>query len=251
MDYLRQLVVSGGGPELKQHIRRQQFGLIVSACPPDVTSDIISADASDIPHYQSGVFAVETFVLHENRLDPLLRQRIVESFSQTARQIEQSLKAGQAVLIHCSAGLHRSPAIALAAMLSMGVDTKEALKALYKIRPAAKYNGFNSKTNWVAFFQKDVLGRADVMDLYMKQHRVLAVASYLSAIINSDIADDYPAAIDVLTKAYETNTLIGLNREEGAPVEDDIPLYIGQAKDNALALTGAPLCELVKRRLRI
>ena len=80
-------------------------------------------------------------------IDDNEREKIYKYFSETNKFIENGLKDGYGVLVHCAGGVSRSATIVIAYMMStMNIDVKNALSILKQYRLCVSPNrGFLSQ----------------------------------------------------------------------------------------------------------
>lgn len=63
-------------------------------------------------------------------------------------EVSAALDAGESVLLHCSAGLHRTGMIAYALLRRRGLDPGAALDVLDRLRPLARAEATPERLNW-------------------------------------------------------------------------------------------------------
>lgn len=247
MDYAQLLTISGGPQEISALIRQQKFDLIVSANDPSTTHEILPDDARAIPHYQSHVFSVGMIESLMNQGIGAINQHIVQAFFETSKLITAAWKREENVLVHCRQGFHRSSAIAIAAMMFMGADTAQAMRVIHQIR-APQYHEQRSGMDDVELFQNALDLKADAIEMYQRQHQVLAVADAMAQVLRAGRADTMDAATDYLLKSQMLGCIGRYLRDDFAAITDDLDGHIQRAKQDAITLTGQCLTELVAQK---
>jgi protein-tyrosine phosphatase len=79
----------------------------------------------------------------------------VELFADVARQLAQRIAAGQAVAIHCRAGIGRSTTMAACVLILLGVDGEDALNMIASAR-GLEVPETEAQRQWILDFSRAV-----------------------------------------------------------------------------------------------
>jgi len=79
----------------------------------------------------------------------------VELFADVARQLAERIAAGQAVAIHCRAGIGRSTTMAACVLILLGVDGEDALNMIASAR-GLEVPETEAQRQWILDFSRAV-----------------------------------------------------------------------------------------------
>jgi protein-tyrosine phosphatase len=119
-----------GGEALDGQMARLAHGMVdhvVSLLEPDEAADLGLADEGGAAERNGVGFYNFPIVDHGVPADVIYYRRV-------AHAIDRRLNAGQAILIHCRAGLGRAPSLAIAALIEGGMNVDEAILRVGRAR---------------------------------------------------------------------------------------------------------------------
>lgn len=119
-----------GGEALDRQMARLAHGMVdhvVSLLEPDEAADLGLADEAAAAERNGVGFYNFPITDHGVPADVVHYRRV-------AHAIDRRLKAGQAIVVHCRAGLGRAPSLAIAALIEGGMNVDEAILRVGKAR---------------------------------------------------------------------------------------------------------------------
>lgn len=244
MDYTKQLVICGGKGELRQYLRSDKFSLLVSVVDTRELPSVLPANIGGIRHVHTDLFAGNLHVV-----DAALRAKLVDKMLRVVAPIKDALENRQKVVVHCAAGLHRSPCVALAALLYLGVPDSLALKTLYQIRPMANCSG-PARIGLVAAFQNDILNQDTIQGEHAKQRVIVTVADQLGEFINLNYVQDMSQAYALFRQGTNKLQLARLANNAVIPYEDSAR-QLQWVQRHVRTYCGTTLLKIVKHRMAI